>query len=182
MKVAIWIVLFLAITIKPTIYNYYHRQIMKHILIIFVMFLLVLASSAHPHDCIIVHMKGGSYAVFPIDKNPRITFEGKVVSISDERWQISNVQKYTIGDSEETGIIEMKGSKNLKGYSLKDGQVIVRLADKAKQVRLYTLGGMEVPIKDKPDANGYLRLKFPSGGDGVFILNIDGETLKIRRP
>ena len=155
---------------------------MKKYIFLAATLLVNLNLSARPHDCIIVYMKDGSYAVFPIEKSPRITFEGKVVSISDERWQISNVQKYTIGDSEETGIIEMRGSKNLKGYSLKDGQVVVRLTDKTKTVRLYTLGGMEVPIKDKPDADGYLRLKFPSGGDGVFLLNIDGETLKIRRP
>lgn len=155
---------------------------MKKIILTSILLTCTAFLSARPHDCIIVYMKGGNYALFPIDKSPRITFEGKVVSISDERWQISNVQKYTIGDSEETGIIEMAGSKNLKGYSLKDGQVIVRLTDKTKQVRLYTLSGIEIPIASKPDANGFLRLKFPSGGDGVFLLNIDGETLKVRRP
>lgn len=155
---------------------------MKKIILTNILLVCATFLSARPHDCIIVHMKGGSYAVFPIDKNPRIAFEGKVVSISDERWQISNVQKYTIGDSEETGIIEMGGSKNVKGYSLKDGQVVVRLMDKTKHVRLYTLSGIEIPISNKPDANGYLRVKFPSNGDGVFLLNIDGETLKIRKP
>ena len=155
---------------------------MKKILFICIMMACALGLSARPNDCMIVHMKDGSYAVFLMEKSPRITFEGQVVTVSDEHWQISNVRKYTIGDSETTGIMNVGKSKGINGYSVNEGQITVRLADKAQKVRLYTLSGMELPLGGKTDANGVLRLSLPKTGDEVFLLNIGNETLKIRRP
>lgn len=149
-------------------------------------FLLILAfalsASAKPHDCIIVYLTDGSYAVFPTEKKPRITFEGPVVSISDERWQIFNIKKYTIGDSEVTGIVDVNGGRNLKGYSVKDGRVYVRLSDAKQSVRLFALDGKELPLREKPNANGVLCLPLPSQSGSVLLLQIGSETLKIRKP
>ena len=155
---------------------------MKKILFIYFIMVSTLNLFARKNEYIVVHMKDGSYAVFPIEKKPRITFEGQVVTISDERWQISNIKKYTIEDSETIDMVNLDKSKNINGYTINNGQIAIRLADKAQKVRLYTLGGMELPLLGKPDSNGVLRFSLPQTGDGVFLLKIGDETIKIRKP
>jgi len=155
---------------------------MKYILSFLLILAFALSASAKPRDCIIVYLSDGSYAVFPIEKRPRITFEGPVVSISDDRWQISNVRKYTIGDSEVTGIVDVNGRQSLKGYSVKNGRLFVQLSDAKQNVRLFALDGKELPLREKPDANGVLRLSLPSPSGSVMLLQIGNETIKIRKP
>lgn len=155
---------------------------MKNILLIYVILASTLSLSAKSNEYIVVHMKDGSFVVFPIEKKPRITFGGQVVTISDEHWQISNIKKYTIEDSETIDIVDMGKSKNINGYTINNGQIAIRLADKAQKVGLYTLSGMELPSIGKTDTNGVLRFSLPQTGDGVFLLKIGDETLKIRRP
>lgn len=155
---------------------------MKQILFIYIILLCSLSLFAQENRCITVHMKDGSFAVFPIEKRPRITFEGQVVTISDEHWQISNVQKYTIEDSETTGIINVGQSKGVNGYAVNKEEITIRLDNKTHEVKLYTLSGIEIPSVGKPDENGVLRLSLPQIGENVFLLNIGKETLKIRRP
>lgn len=155
---------------------------MRRILFLYIILLGSLNLSAQSNNCITVHMKDGSFAVFPVEKRPCITFEGQTVTISDNHWQISNVRKYTIEDSATTGIVNLGQSKSVNGYAINKGEITIRLADKTQKVRLYTLSGIEIRSVGKTDANGVMRLTLPSTDDDVFLLNIGNETLKIRRP
>lgn len=75
--------------------------IMRKRVFIFFLSLVTLTALAKPRDCIIVYLSGGEQVVFPIEGSPQIFFDGKVVTIGDERYQVSNIKKYVIGDSDE---------------------------------------------------------------------------------
>ena len=64
----------------------------------------VLNIQAAPRDCLDVYFSDGSYVTFPLDQSPRMTFDGKTVHIANQHYQISNIRKYTISDSEYLSI------------------------------------------------------------------------------
>ena len=153
---------------------------MKNILTI-VLLVIGLSAYSAPRDCIILHFIDGSYVVVPLDGNPKITFDGNVVQIDSERYQFTNVRKYTIADSENSGNKEtLEG--NSERVSFDKDQMVVRLNSPSQTVRLHSAVGVEIPIDTKPDVNGILRIPIPQSPNQVYLLTIGNETIKIRKP
>ena len=153
---------------------------MKHIITIVLLFFGLSAYSA-PRDCIILHFMDGSYVVVPLEGNPKITFDGNIVQIDNERYQFTNVRKYTIADSENSGIIDIRDG-NSGRVSFDKDQMVVRLNSPSQTVRLHSAVGVEIPIDTKPDVNGVLRIPIPQSPNQVYLLTIGNETIKIRKP
>lgn len=154
---------------------------MKHLIIILLFFVCQFTYAA-PRDCLIVHFVDGSYVVFPLEQSPRVSFDGGVVQIADQRYQVSNVRKYTIGDSENAGIKSVDNGGTSHPYTFDGQNIILKLAHPSQNVRLYTVDGVEIPITTKPDMQGHLRIPLPQTPNQVYLLTIGNETIKIRRP
>lgn len=152
----------------------------RFLIILFIFSSLV--ANASPRDCLIVHFTDGSYVVFPLEQSPRVTFDGGVVQIADQRYQVSNVRKYTIGDSDHAGIKSIDDGENSSNYSFDDDCIVVKMASPSQNIRLHTLDGVEIPIHAQPDIHGYLRIPHPQQSGRVYLLTIGSETIKIRRP
>ena len=155
---------------------------MKHLILFFFFILMRLCASAAPRDCLIVHFTDGSYVVFPLERSPQVTFDGGVVQIADKRYQVTNVRKYTIGDSEHAGIEAINSGDTKQPYSFDGNTIVVKVGANSQKVSLHTAGGVEIPISAKPDANGFMRIPLPSHSEQVYLLTIGNETIKIRRP
>lgn len=154
---------------------------MKHIIFILLIFVCQFTFAA-PRDCLIVHFADGSYVVFPLEQSPRVSFDGGVVQIADKRYQVSNVRKYTIGDSENTGIKSVDNGGTSRPYDFDGKNIILKLANPSQNVSLHTVNGVEIPVNVKPDMQGNIRIPLPQTPDQVFLLTIGNETIKIRRP
>lgn len=137
---------------------------------------------AEPRDCIIVHLQGGGYIVFPLEQQPRIVFDGQVVTIGTEHYQVSNIRKYTIGDSESTGIVGAGEKDGIGSYTFDGEQLVVRLSDAGKPVRLCNMAGIQIPFRHQPTSEGLLYVQFPPRHGEVYLLTIGSETFKIMRP
>lgn len=154
---------------------------MKKFTIISILLVLSLMGFAVPRDCLILHFTDGSYVVVPFEGNPKIMFDGNVVQIDSERYQFTNVRKYTIADSEYSGFKEIFDG-NSERVSFGKDQMVVRLNNPSQTVRLHTAAGVEIPIDAKPDVNGMLRIPIPQSPNQVYLFTIGNETIKIRRP
>lgn len=153
---------------------------MKHITTILLL-IISLSTQAAPRDCLILHFADGSYAVVPLEGNPQITFDGAVMQINSERYQFSNIRKYTFADSENAGIYEaVEGST--ERISFDKDHLVVHLSNLGQTVRLHTVNGIEIPVDTKADAHGMLRIPIPQAPNQVYLLTIGNETIKIRRP
>lgn len=155
---------------------------MRKIVLLFCLLLVTLTALARPRDCIIVHLVGGGQVVFPIEGSPQISFDGSVVAIGDERYQVTNIKKYVIGDSEEQVLEGIESSLSLKNFILEGNSLLVRLSDVHTPVRLCTIDGMNVPFNAKPNSDGLLNVPLPHEAGIIYLLSIGNETIKIRKP
>ena len=137
-------------------------------------------AQADERDCLLVHMASGGSVLFPLSGEPMITFDGGVVTIATERYQVSDVRKYTFGNY-AAGITGTENDAAAGGYSPDGRFFCVRLKDTSVQVRLYTAGGVEVPLGLKPDAEGVIRVDMNRLNRDVYLLTVGDETIKIRR-
>lgn len=138
-------------------------------------------ASATESNCLLVHLSSGDIVVFPLSETPKITFDSGVVTIATERYHVSDVRKYTFGNF-ATDITEVTGDAAAAGEYSPDGRFFcVRLKDTSVQVRLYTAGGVEVPISLKPDAEGVIHVDMNRLNREVYMLTVGDETIKIKR-
>ncbi|MGM9692028.1 MAG: hypothetical protein ACI3X6_02355 [Alloprevotella sp.] len=92
-----------------------------------------------PKDCLILHLKSGSCMIFPLKDLPRITVDNDFFTISSKVFDIENVSKYTFGDSEATGIDELK-ALSPDGFSMDEaGRVWLASASDDTDVKVYNI-------------------------------------------
>lgn len=143
--------------------------------------LLAIPLAARERDCLLVHFASGSYVVFPLTSMPQITFDDGVMQIASDRYQVSDVRRYTFGDSENTGISDVTADSGVSSFS-RDGRFIrIALKDPSQPLRLYSLSGVELVNGLKPDADGVVTIDMSRLGADGCLLSIGGETIKIRR-
>ena len=129
-------------------------------------------------DCIVVHFSDDSYVIFPIKENPKITFDEGVVQISTERFQLSNVKKYTLERAENVGVEGVLSDGKLS-FS-RDGSVI-SLSPNGKVVKLFSVSGIEIPVKIKDTGNGKVAIDLGAYSSGVYMLTVGNESIKITK-
>lgn len=141
---------------------------------------VVAVASSTVRDCLLVHMVSGGSVAFPLSEMPVITFSGSVVTIATERYQLSDVRKYTFADyASAVGSVAADGTS--AGEYSNDGHFFcIRLKNASVPVRLRTLGGVEVPIDMNTDADGVLRIDMRRLGHEVYLLTVGNETIKIK--
>ena len=114
--------------------------------------------------------------MLPIANEPKIIFDGNVITIMTERYQLSNISKYTIEDS-ETVDIKNPTSKEYS-YSKNGNHVTIRLASANTKVKLFTISGLQLPVKKTDDI---LSIDLDNYSDNILLLQVGYETIKITR-
>ena len=115
--------------------------------------------------------------MLPIANEPKILFNGNVVTIMTERYQLSNISKYTFEDS-ETVDIKNPTSKEYS-YSKNGNNVTIRLASANTKVKLFTISGLQLPVQKSDD--NILSIDLDNYSDNILLLQVGNETIKITR-
>lgn len=134
------------------------------------------STKAIPRDCMLIHFTNGSKLMLPIANEPKIIFDGNVITIMTERYQLSNISKYTFEDS-ETVDIKNPTSKEYS-YSKNGNHVTIRLASANTKVKLFTISGLQLPVKKTDDI---LSIDLDNYSDNILLLQVGYETIKITR-
>lgn len=141
--------------------------------------LAFLSVFAKPRDCIILHLTDGSKLVFPLKSEPQITIDDGILTIGVRNFIFSNVKKYTFGDMESDCISEIQ--VNNGHYEINGDFLYVKPSNPSMPVTLCTIEGIMIPVKKRIDANGNLIIQLPEGYNGILLLSIGNETIKIKR-
>ena len=84
------------------------------------------SAKAIPRDCMLLHFTNGSKLILPVAQEPKILFNGNVITIMTEQYLLSNISKYTFEDSET---VDIKNPTNKDySYSKNGNQVTIKLA------------------------------------------------------
>ena len=127
-----------------------------------------------------IHLKSGSNVYFLLTENPKITISKGILTVSTERFQLSNISKYTL-DVNAADISSPEGAAKLS-YSL-EGKVAYIATSKADEaVSLYSLDGKELPTHIIHRDNSGLAVDLSRYQTGVYLLRIGSETLQIVLP
>ena len=106
------------------------------------------SAKAIPRDCMLLHFTNGSKLILPVAQEPKILFNGNVITIMTEQYLLSNISKYTFEDSET---VDIKNPTNKDySYSKNGNQVTIKLASSNINVKLFTISGLQLPV-DKTD-------------------------------
>ena len=135
------------------------------------------SAKAIPRDCMLLHFTNGSKLILPVAQEPKILFNGNVITIMTEQYLLSNISKYTFEDSET---VDIKNPTN-KDYSYsKNGyQVTIKLASSNLTVKLFTISGLQLPV-DKTDKK-MLSIDLNKYTENILLLQVGNETVKITR-
>lgn len=135
------------------------------------------SAKAVPRDCMLIHFTNGSKLMLPIANESKILFNGNVVTIMTERYQLSNISKYTFEDS-ETVDIKNPTSKEYS-YSKNGNNITIRLASANTKVKLFTISGLQLPVQKSDD--NILSIDLDNYSDNILLLQVGNETIKITR-
>lgn len=102
------------------------------------------SAKAIPRDCMLLHFTNGSKLILPVAQEPKILFNGNVITIMTEQYLLSNISKYTFEDSET---VDIKNPTNKDySYSKNSNQVTIKLASSNINVKLFTISGLQLPV------------------------------------
>lgn len=127
-----------------------------------------------------IHLKSGSNVYFLLTENPKITINKGILTVSTERFQLSNISKYTLDvDANE---IASPGHSGKSTYTLEEKVAYVATSKADEEVTLYSLDGKMLPTHILyRDSNG-LAVDLSRYQTGVYLLRIGSETLQIVLP
>mgnify|MGYP004675572391 FL=1 len=135
------------------------------------------SAKAIPRDCMLLHFINGSKLLLPVAQEPKILFEGNVITILTEQYLLSNISKYTFEDSETVDIKNPISKEYF--YSQNGNQVTVKLASSDMNVKLFTISGLQLPV-NKLDGQ-ILSIDLSKYREKVLLLQVGNETIKIIR-
>jgi len=78
--------------------------------LLFFFFALKLCAIGHNH--LVLYLSSGTTLTIPVEEKPQITFEGTVLCINTERYQMTDVKKYTFSENETVGIETVEAGKD----------------------------------------------------------------------
>lgn len=154
---------------------------MKQILsTIFTLILLTTTAFAQDKVYMVLHMKDGSKVMWNIAEKPKITFQGRTMSVETQDFLVSNIKKYTLEDANYTGIGDVQQGGLEGNYHFNGRELTVRPQGDAKNVKLFAANGVEVAVPVRQGADGLLRFDLTNQPAGVYLLQVgQGETIKI---
>lgn len=145
-------------------------------------FFLALKLCAISHNHLILYLNSGTQLSFSVEDKPQITFEGNVLCINTDRFQIADVKKYTFSENEAVGIETVEASKDGVALTRLDGEKIaVSMKDVSAAVHVYSSKGVEQNIHKTIGTDGQVILDLTGLMPDVYVIAAGDETLKIRK-
>lgn len=136
---------------------------------------------AKPNDCLILHLKNGTKVVCNFSETlPKIYFDREFITISSNIFDITNVLKYTFGDSESTSIHDLLNNGAPAIKIDKNGGVTINSKSKKTDIKIYNVDGKLYATDIKPISTGYY-IDFSNHPSGVYIIKIDDVNFKITK-
>ena len=135
-----------------------------------------------PTNHLTLYLSSGTTLSFPVEDKPQITFEGNVLCISTERFQITNVRKYTFSENEALAIETVEANKEgVELTKLEGEKIAVSVKDASAVVRVYSSKGVEQNIHKAVGTDGQVILDLTGLMPDVYVISVGEETLKIRK-
>ena len=127
-----------------------------------------------------IHLKSGSNVYFLLTENPKITINEGVLTVSTERFQLSNISKYTLDvNAPEVSSIE---GKEKTTYTLEGKVAYIATSKFDEEVTLYSLDGNKLSTHILYRDGSGLAIDLSRYHTGVYLLRIGSETLQIVLP
>lgn len=142
----------------------------KYILQIF--FLFIATSIYAESKNLIVFLKTGTQICLPVTESPKITFNGSLMCIGNNDYSIENVAKWVIADPDN--ITQSVGGVHSSGTIIYNNGILI--VGKQSNVKVYNMAGAQMPVRVK---NG--QVDMTALPQGTYVINVGGETLKIRK-
>ena len=127
-----------------------------------------------------IHLKSGSNVYFLLTENPKITIDEGILTVSTERFQLSNISKYTL-DANAADISSSEGMEKMS-YLLKGKVAYIATSKANEEVTLYSLDGKELPTHILHKDRSGLTIDLSKYQTGVYLLRIGSETIQIVLP
>lgn len=156
---------------------HYFRK--KSVLVCFLLSTMTASVFAEQYDCIVIHMKAGNKVFVHINEHPKITFENQMISVSTEQYLISNISKYTFDNYAQR--IENETMVRNEVQTSKDGHVYVQMGNPDGILKVYSVDGVELNVNILINGDGMADINLSKHPAGVYLLSIDGETLKVQK-
>lgn len=136
--------------------------------------------TAYAKDFLTVHLDNGTKISFAVADRPKITLTDGTFAIGTEHFLLSNIRKYTLGDTNETTAIEESVVSGLSFYPNPTMDYVYIQTDKDIQPRLYSISGMELPVTCKRQEKCIV-LDLRNLKSDIYLLQIGKETIKIQK-
>lgn len=150
--------------------------------IFFLLFVFSLATQAIETNHLTIYLHSGAQLSIPVEEKPQITFEGNVLCINTERFQITDVKKYTFSENEAVGIETIEAGKDGMAVKQLEGEKIaVNVKDTKAVVRVYSTNGVERNVRQSLGPDGQVILDLTGLMPDVYVISVGSETFKIRK-
>ena len=130
-------------------------------------------------DCIVIHMKSGNKVFAKIEEQPKIVLEKQTVSIKTEHYLISEIIKYTFGNYDEENSTGISSPNTTTSFT--NGFVYVKAKSPTSEVKVYSINGIVQNVDTRKHDNDMIEVDLSKLTNGVYLLYIDGECLKIQK-
>lgn len=115
---------------------------------------------------LVLFLSSGTSVALPLTDKPKILFEGSVMTVGNENYQIDNVRKWMVGDPEAIEI---------------DDAIIVILKEKGAPIKVFNSAGVEFPVSVQVDAKGKVQCNLNGLPRGVYVIQVGKETIKVTK-
>lgn len=137
---------------------------------------------SHATNHLTIYLHSGAQISIPVEEKPQITFEGNVLCINTERFQITDVKKYTFSENEAVGIETIEAGKDGMAVKQLEGEKIaVNVKDTKAVVRVYSTNGVERNVRQSLGPDGQVILDLTGLMPDVYVISVDSKTFKIRK-
>lgn len=149
---------------------------MKNVYLI--LLLMIIACNISATNNLVLYLYSGTTISFPIEDQPKIVFEDGVISISTERFQINNVQKYTFSENEALSI-EGVDTDEVKMYQ--GDKIVVDLNSVSDKVSVYSSKGLEQAVSAVKTDERKVVLDMSNLQPDVYVISVGNKSFKIRK-
>lgn len=152
---------------------------MKNRILLMLLLSFAVSASAQVHKALVVEMRDGSTASFPLAEKPRITFEGELMDIvssaADMQLVRTDVRKYSFVDA-QTSVDEAFASSEAVIYG---NVIIISGVPDRTVVGVYSING--VVVMRAIAVGGSSTLSLENLPAGLYIVNYNNTSIKFQK-
>ena len=134
---------------------------------------------ATERDCLLLHLQSGERMVFMLEAEPQIFFTESGIEIGLHSLTLSEVTKYTFGDSENLPE-DLSNVTMQDGISFYDGMLLVSLKEN-NALSIFTVTGQEIMCKPVWQHENKIMVDLNFLPNGMYVISTGEETLKIMK-